>query len=116
MRMRTGKRRSAPVISSRGLAGIVFLICSPERLHDRFTVSSRLGLSPGNGMLVPCVAAPVSPPMSARSSQDGPAAVFVLLALVGCAQVATGPAQSPYSHENGTETRGGSNGSGGRDM
>src|SRR3984893_8226641 len=40
MRMRTGKRRSAPVISSRGLLGIVFLVCSKARLHDRVAVSS----------------------------------------------------------------------------
>jgi hypothetical protein len=35
MRMRTGKRRSATVISARGLPGIVFLVCSMRRLHDR---------------------------------------------------------------------------------
>jgi SOS response associated peptidase (SRAP) len=38
------------------------------RLHNRFAVSSRrLGLRPGPA---PCVAVPVSPPMSARSSSS----------------------------------------------
>ena len=40
--MRTGKRRSASVIISRGLPGIKFLICSIPRLHSSFAVSSRL--------------------------------------------------------------------------
>src|SRR3984893_4339466 len=41
MRMRTGKRRSAPVISSRGLPGIMFLFCSKTRLQR-----SRPGVQP----------------------------------------------------------------------
>jgi hypothetical protein len=37
------------------------------------------------------------------------AALFVILALVGCAQVATGQGQAldaPYSHDNGPDIRG----------
>jgi hypothetical protein len=41
------------------------------------------------------------------------AALFVILALVGCAQVATGQGQAPYSHESGTDTRSGVDGGSG---
>ena len=41
------------------------------------------------------------------------AAVIVILALVGCIQVATGPGQAPYSRESGADTRGGVDGGGG---
>jgi hypothetical protein len=43
--MRTGKRRSAEVIISRGLPGnSMFLICSLWDCHRRVALSSRLGL------------------------------------------------------------------------
>jgi hypothetical protein len=65
--MRTGKRRSAVVIC--GCPGILqFPFRSYIRLHARSTVSSPLGPQCGEDMVGLCVDAPVSPPMSARSS------------------------------------------------
>ncbi len=68
MRMRTGNRRSASIIISSELAAIQFIFRSHRRSHGRFALSSRLGLPGDDTMFAPCVAAPVSPPMSARSS------------------------------------------------
>jgi hypothetical protein len=61
MRMRTGKRRSAPVISSRGLPGIVFLVCSSYDCMAASPCPAAWPPRPGAVMLAPCVAAPVSP-------------------------------------------------------
>jgi hypothetical protein len=69
MRMRTGNRRSATMIISRELPGMVFLVRSPS-LHSRFAVSSRLGVRLGLAMFGVCVAVCVSPPMSARSGSS----------------------------------------------
>ena len=44
------------------------------------------------------------------------ATLFVILALAGCAQIATGQGQAPaapYSHDSGPDMRGGGDGAGG---
>jgi hypothetical protein len=50
------------------------------------------------------------------ASLSGGAALFLLLALGGCAQAATGPGQAPYapySREDGSDIRSGPDGGGG---
>jgi hypothetical protein len=70
----------------------------------------------GQAMLAPMCGRPRSSSDVAEIKSRQFAAVFVLLALVGCGQVAPGQGQTPYapySRDSGADMRGGSDGSGG---